>query len=117
MHSPRSHFSENGLGVFQLGVTPFAYNTRVDLKLSLFAILSLSNNFLLKFRLLFAWRNFTQHRLLLSSVRNPFVIHIVKKNNHFLDLLMADKNISEILLLSLESVCDKMNSWRFDTND
>jgi hypothetical protein len=27
MHSPRGHSSENGLGVFQLGVTPFAYNT------------------------------------------------------------------------------------------
>jgi hypothetical protein len=44
MHSPRGHSSENGLGVFQLGVTPFAYNTRVNLK-SLFATLSLSNNF------------------------------------------------------------------------
>jgi hypothetical protein len=32
-----------------MGVTPFAYNTRVALKLTLFAILSLSNTFFLKF--------------------------------------------------------------------
>jgi hypothetical protein len=25
MHSPRGHFSEKGLGVFQLGVTPIAF--------------------------------------------------------------------------------------------
>ena len=42
MHSPRGHFSKNGLGVLQLGVTPFAYHTWVGLKETLFAILSLS---------------------------------------------------------------------------
>jgi hypothetical protein len=33
MHSPRDYFSEYGLGFFNWGVAPFAYNARVALSI------------------------------------------------------------------------------------